>query len=315
MALSSAPSLEVTAGSGRSVSASYLEWSPAIAGAIGAAALSFLLLTFGAAIGFSITSPWQYAGASALAVTIIIAAWTVVVQIGSFAAGGYLAGRMRSSWGGSLTDEGRFRDGIHGFMVWAIGVLMGAMVLGFAASTAIQSATQAAAGVGGTATFAAAASSGEEGASPADYAIDYLLRPTTGAETADASVPATGQSAPTAISSDRRREVSRIFAAAVANQELTAMDRDYLADIVAARTGLTPAEAEKRVDSSLAELTRLEVKVRRQADAARKAANIAGFIAAASLLAGCAAACAGAALGGRHRDSASSPRFFGTHFW
>ena len=308
--------LEVTAVSERSILAPYLEWGPAIAGAIAAAAISFLLLTFGAAIGFSMTSPWRYAGASALAVTITIALWTVVVQIGSFAAGGYLAGRMRSSWGELLTEEGRFRNGIHGFMVWAIGVLMGAVVLAFAATTAVETASQTVASVGNMAAIAAAGGGNDRaGQTPADYAVDFLLRRAPAADPAATSMPATGQSASTTVSNDARQELARIFGAAVANQELTSGDRQYLSQIVAERTGLPPAEAEKRVDATIAELTRLEVKLRQQADAARKAAIIAGFIAAASLLAGCAAACAGATLGGRHRDSASSPRFFGTHFW
>jgi hypothetical protein len=316
MALANAPTLEVTAVSERSIPAPYLEWGPAIAGAIAAAAISFLLLTFGAAIGFSMTSPWRYAGASGLAVAITIALWTVVVQIGSFAAGGYLAGRMRSSWGESLTEEGRFRNGIHGFMVWAIGVLMGAVVLGVAATTAIGTASQAATGVGNMVTIAAAGGGNDRtGQTPADYAVDFLLRRAPAADAAATSAPAAGQPASTVMSNDVRQEVARIFGAAVADQELAAGNRDYLSQIVAERTGLPPAEAEKRVDATIAELTRLEVKLRQQADAARKAAIIAGFTAAASLLAGCAAACAGAALGGRHRDSASSPQFFGTHFW
>lgn len=315
MALANAPTLEVTAVSERPIPTPYLEWGPAIAGAIAAAAISFLLLTFGAAIGFSMTSPGQYAGASALAVTITIGLWTVVVQIGSFAAGGYLAGRMRSNWGESLTEEGRFRNGIHGFMVWAIGVLMGAVVLAFAATTAVETATRAIAGVGGTATVAAAGGNDQAGRTPADYAVDFLLRRAPAADSATTSTPAAGQPASAAMSNDVRQEVARIFGAAIADQELTAGDRNYLSQIVAERTGLPPAEAGKRVDATVAELTRLEIKLRQQADAARKAAIIAGFTAAASLLAGLAAACAGAALGGRHRDSASSPRFFGTHFW
>ncbi|HVR65598.1 MAG TPA: hypothetical protein VMT98_03110 [Verrucomicrobiae bacterium] len=315
MALSSAPTVEITTVSERPVPMPSLEWGPAIAGAIAAAAISFLLLTFGAAVGFSITSPWRYAGASALAVTITIALWTVLVQIGSFAAGGYLAGRMRSSWGESLTDEGRFRNGIHGFMVWAIGVLMGALVLAFAASTTVQTAGQAASGIGSMAVIAAAGGNAQAGETPADYAIDFLLRPASGSELAAASTPATAQAQPLAVTNDLRLEVARIYAAAVGSQELTQADRDYLARLVAERTGLPPAEAEKRVDASVAELSRLETRLRQQADAARKAAIITGFTLAASLLVGCAAACAGAALGGRHRDSASAPLFFGKHFW
>src|SRR5688572_14148258 len=76
----------------------YLDWGPVLGGAIGAAALSFLFLTFGGAIGLSITSPWPNTGASAVTVAIVVGLWMAIVQIISFAAGGYLAGRLRASW-------------------------------------------------------------------------------------------------------------------------------------------------------------------------------------------------------------------------
>jgi hypothetical protein len=65
----------------------YLEWGPIFAGAIVAAALSFLLLTFGGAIGLSLTSPWPNTGAKLWVVALALAWWMVLVQIGSFAAG------------------------------------------------------------------------------------------------------------------------------------------------------------------------------------------------------------------------------------
>jgi hypothetical protein len=150
-----------------------------------------------------------------------------------------------------------------------------------------------------------------------DYAVDYLLRvPATPMPSSTANQPnmAIEQSSP-ASANDLRQETSRIFASAVANKELLATDRDYLTQIVAARTGLSTADAQKRVDEAIGELTRLEIEARKQLDAARKAAIVAGFLAAASLLAACAAACAGATLGGRHRDGGSAPGFFGTHVW
>jgi hypothetical protein len=317
MALQSASDLEVIAVSAPGKGAEYFEWRPTIAGAVAAAAISFLLLTFGGAIGLSLTSPWPYAGASALAIGVALAWWTVMVQIGSFAAGGYLAGRLRSRWGESASEEGRFRDGAHGFMVWAVGVLVGATVLGLTAGSALQTITQSAA-IGGAAAVASADDNPDN--SPLAYAVDFLLRPAA-APAAPASSTGSASLAPAPAQQsadgamDLRSETSRIFAAAVENRELTAADRDYLAQLVAARTGLPEAEAQKRVDASIAELQRLEIAAREQIDKARKAAIIAGFIAAASLLAACAAACAGATLGGRHRDEGNAPMFFGKRFW
>ena len=47
------------------VGASFVEWGAVFAGAVLAAALSFVLLTFGTAIGLSATSPWPNSGLSA----------------------------------------------------------------------------------------------------------------------------------------------------------------------------------------------------------------------------------------------------------
>jgi hypothetical protein len=45
--------------------ASFVEWGAVLAGAVLAAAISFVLLTFGTAIGLSATSPWPNSGVSA----------------------------------------------------------------------------------------------------------------------------------------------------------------------------------------------------------------------------------------------------------
>lgn len=284
------------------VRAAYIEWTPIVAGALAAAAISFLLLTFGAAVGLSLTSPWPGTGARLWVVAFAVLWWMVAVQIGSFAAGGYLAGRMRSRWGTVTTPESQFRDSVHGFMVWVLGVLIGAVVLGLvgagAAKTGAQSASILA---GGAATTAAAAKPG-----PADYAVDLLLRPAPGA--ADVKTPAGNDEAV-------RGEANRIFASAIANRALSQRDYDYLAQVVAARTGLPQAEAQQRVQQAVTEAKELEIKARDAADKARKSAVITGFMAAASLLVGMLAAITAAAAGGRHRDEDRIPAFSGHRFW
>lgn len=290
----------------------YLEWGPIIGGAIAAASLSFLLLTFGGAVGLSLTSPWPDSGVRLWVVGLAVAWWMVLVQIGSFAAGGYLAGRMRSRWN-DTEAEGSFRDSTHGFMVWAVGVLVGACVLAMvglsSAKTAIQSTSTVAAG----ATSGAASNPRVLSAGPADYAVDLLLRPQpsqSGASSPDAR--ATGG----ATSDDAlRSETNRIFVGAIKNQAVTERDRTYLTQVVVARTGMPEAEAQRRVDSALTEARDLEQKAREQVDKARKAAIITAFIAAVSLLISLAAAIVAAAAGGRHRDEKRVPTFAGHRFW
>lgn len=72
-----------------------VQWGAVILGALGAIAISMVLLTFGAGIGLSAVSAHPYAGASAKALAVISGLYAAVVAVGSFAAGGYVAGRMR----------------------------------------------------------------------------------------------------------------------------------------------------------------------------------------------------------------------------
>ena len=106
----------------------YLEWGPVILGALGATAISVVLLTFGAALGHSVVSPYPYAGISAKGLAVLTGTYVALVTVASFGAGGYLAGHLRAPWPkatGPEEAESHFRDGSYGFGVWALGVLLG----------------------------------------------------------------------------------------------------------------------------------------------------------------------------------------------
>jgi hypothetical protein len=277
---------------------SYVEWSAVIAGAIGASAISFLLLTFGGAIGLSLTSPLPYEGGlGAWGVMFAVLWWAVMVQIGSFFAGGYLAGRMRAPIGDG-GDETAFRDSSHGFLVWAVGVLMIVFMAAGVGGAALKTASQS------VSAFAGGATTSDKGVSTADYAADIVLRRT-----------GTGGAAPPATTDSQREEVKRIFANTIANAELSARDRDYLTQMVATRNGISQEDARSRVDQAIQETQRYEMKAREAANKARKAGVLSGFLAAASLLISLAAAVGGAALGGAHRDDGTVANLFGTRFW
>jgi hypothetical protein len=92
-----------------------------------------------------------------------------------------------------------------------------------------------------------------------------------------------------------RQEVSRILLTGAADGSLSGDDHAYLVRIVAARAGLSQADAEKRVDA-------LSEHLKTTADKARKAGILLAFLTAASLVLGAAAAWWGAGVGGRHRD-------------
>ena len=107
----------------------FVDWGAVIAGAVMAAALSFVFLTFGGAIGLSTVSPWPNSGVSAKTATSLAVFWTLAQQIGAFMIGGYIAGRLRARWAEANEDETEFRDGLHGALVWALGITIGAMLL------------------------------------------------------------------------------------------------------------------------------------------------------------------------------------------
>ena len=177
---------------------SYLEWGPVIAGALGAAAISLVFFTFGSALGLSVVSPYPYAGLSLTTFLILAALFAALVQVGSFAAGGYLAGRMRTPWLSGVESERQFRDGSHGFAVWAVGILIGACIAisgaGSALKTAVQTtATLSAGAVAGGGAAMGPAIADRVSMQPSDIAIDVLLRPAPGQMTAR---PASASAAP-----------------------------------------------------------------------------------------------------------------------
>src|SRR5262249_36567235 len=110
-------------------------------------------------------------------------------QVLAFAAGGYVAGRVRNSWGSVVAHERRFRDGMHGLVVWAVALLVGALLAASAAASLVKTGTDAAASIASGAAAggaASAANGGQRATAPADYAFDYLMRP----------VPATANGTP-----------------------------------------------------------------------------------------------------------------------
>jgi hypothetical protein len=284
--------------------ASYVEWGPVFAGAVLAGAISFVLLTFGAAIGLSAVSPWPNSGASAKVIASIAVFWAMIQQIGAFMVGGYIAGRMRSRWSDATQDEVEFRDGLHGGLVWGVGIVIGAALLLATAGAAARTGGE----IAGRA--AAVASSSTD---PMDLVLDTMLRPVNVAQAAQptpgaATATAAARTRPGQVSTNDdgrdqiRAEMSRIIASAVANRDLPQHDRTYLAQLVAQRTGLPQPEAERRVNDAF-------VAARQAADKARRAAILTGFVTAASLIISFGAAWWAALKGGQHRDNRIPARF------
>ena len=258
---------------------SYVEWAPIIAGAVLASAISFVLLTAGAAIGLSMVSVHadkSYGSAAAY----LGAFWAIAVPIGSLLAGGYVAGRMRSAWGSPGSDEVQFRDGIHGALVWSLSIIVGAMLAASAVGTAGRVAGAAASAAGGAAEVAAPA-------------IDSMIR----SQSIDPKRPA--------LTDQQKGEVGRILLTSVRNGSLSQGDKNYLNQQVAQVTGVPPEEAQKRVNDAY------NATVKAVEDT-RRATSAGGLITATALLIGLAAAWYAAQRGGNHRDENRPARFMYT---
>jgi hypothetical protein len=278
----------------------FVEWSAVLAGAVLAAALSLVFLTFGSAIGLSATSPWPNSGLSAKVIASLAVFWVLAQQIGSFMIGGYIAGRLRTRWRDASRDEVDFRDGLHGGLVWAVGVAVGAALLMATAGAVARTGAE----VAGKAATVTAANAGD----PMDLVLDTMLRPASVAGAAPAPAPAAGAAPPRAragtpgTGDETRAEMARILASSVANGSMTEPNRTYLAQLIAQRTGVSQQEAEKRVTEALN-------AARAAADKARRAAVLTGFVTAAALMLSFAAAWWAALKGGQHRDNSVPARF------
>lgn len=263
---------------------SMIEWSCVLAGAVTAAALSLVFLTFGSAIGLAAISPWPNSGVSTRAFSALGVFWVLSQQIGAFLIGGFVAGRLRTRWADGKPDDVEFRDGLHGALVWGIGILIGAVV----AISALGAATKA----GTDAASRALTAASQTNADTVSYYADLALRPQVNA----ASQPPQAQPLP----AETRSELGRLFVLSLANGSLSAVDRTYIASIVAQRTGQPLPEAEARVTQVYNEMN---TTIRQAADKARRGAVLTGFVTAASLLLSLGAAWWAGQVGGRHRDN------------
>lgn len=316
---------------------SYVDWSAIIAGIVLASGISVLLLTFGSAIGLSMTDFRAGEGVSPIWIAIAAAIWLLWVQISSFMAGGYIAGRLRKRHMDATEDEVDVRDGAHGLLVWAGALLVGSLI----AVSGLGAAANAIGSAAATLTGAAAEVAGEAAdgaADPAAYFTDMLFRPapttaeaaaTTTETTTTTEAPATTTEAPAtaaqppasapvtpapaaiAVTTTERdtialrAEAGRIFTASTISGELPDEDRTYLVQIVARNTGLSEEEAQARVDQVVTAMDEAKAQAAKAAETARKTGVLAAFLTAASFLVSAAGAFWAAQKGGQHRDQAT----------
>ena len=251
-------------------------WPAIIAGAFVAAATSLVLLALGSGLGFAAISPWPGHGVTASTFAVTTAIWLIVMQWISSSLGGYITGRLRTRWIGTHTHEVFFRDTADGLVMWAVATVLTAAAAAASLTAALEGGAHAAAGAAG--------------ATVGVYGTDKLFRSTSAAA-------AGGQG-----SAEARSEAAHIVAASWSTGSISDADISYLVELVAARTGSSQSEAQKRVDEFVAGTQDAMMKAKADADAARKAAAEGAIYMALSMLVGAFIASVSAALGGRLRD-------------
>jgi FtsH-binding integral membrane protein len=262
---------------------SYIDWPAIIGGIALASAISLVLLAFGSAVGLGMTSFRAGEGVSPIVIAIVAGSWLLWVQISSFMAGGYLAGRMRRRAYDATEHESDIRDGVHGLLVWAGCLVVGAVI----AAGGVSGLATAVGGALSTATVSASQLADEAG-DPTAYFADALLRP--------------GNAQAQPVPEERRGEVVRILVQGAASGEVAQEDRAYLAQVVSSATGLSPEESQARVDQVMTEVDNARAEALQVAEETRKWTVLAAFLTAASLLISAVGAYWAAMKGGNHRD-------------
>jgi hypothetical protein len=279
---------------------SAVSWGAVLAGSFVACATYLMLLLAGAGFGFASMSPWGDDGASARTLGIGAIIWLVVIQIISAGLGGYIAGRLRTKWVDTHSDEVYFRDTAHGFLVWAVGAVFSAFLLGSGLSTIVGGAAKAGAsvtsGVGSAVSSAASSAAGSAGSAgmgqSGQYFVDSLFR---------SDKPDAGQG------DGAKAEVGRIVAVSLSRGSITPEDKTYVAKVISAQAGVDQPTAEKRVDDAINRAKQAaedaKQKAREAADQARKAAVGFALWAFISMLIGAFSSTFAATRGGRTRDN------------
>lgn len=266
---------------------SRVSWGAIIAGAVVAVMIGLMLNILGAAIGVSTVDAVQGDTPAASTFGIGAAVWLLVANLVGLGVGGYTAARLSGT--ADRTDAS-----LHGVGVWAVGFLLSAVLLGnLAAGAASSVVTTASSVLGGVAQTAGSAVSTV--ASQAD--------PKALLERARASL--SGPSEPARMTREQRgAEITSILGNGVANGALTDPERQRLAALVSAESGISQQEAAQRIQTyeAQAQQTAREAaeRAKRAADAAATGAATAAYAVFGALLLGAIAAILGARAGVRN---------------
>lgn len=252
-----------------------LQWTPIIAGALTATAVSSILVTFAATVGLGVSSAAPTWRDASIALWLLSGIYLILQALISFGCGGYIAGRTRAPIAAGDVEDVERGDGLHGVAAWALAVVLGVLLAAFIGMAANRPTT-----------LTAPTSTTEP--TVLSYEIDRLLR--------------TARRPPNIDLTPARAEAGRILLTSSSHTGVSSDDRAYLVQLVTAMTGLAGPDAERRVDTVIAD-------ARTAISRTRASTIILAFSIATALLLGAAAGWAGAETGGRHRDGKPLPNW------
>ena len=255
-----------------------LSWGAIFAGLVVATALQIVFALLGVGIGFSAWDP----GDSARALGVGALVWWVAATLVALFIGGRTTGRLA----GVLTRK----DGIlHGIVMWGLSTIVGVWLV----ASGVGSIFGGAVGMASSVVSATASGVARGAVSAGGYALGNADQMDWGAmqREIERTLEQTGDPAlsPESLATDAQRAQTRATQGTASNQELASditgriraragqVDRQDIVNVLAARTGMSQAEAERTADRVSSAAQQLQAQVGQLTDTLReRAGEVAG---------------------------------------
>jgi hypothetical protein len=300
-----------------------ISWGSIFAGVIIAVVIQLVLSLIGVGVGLSAADPMHHDTPDASSYGYGAAAWWGLSSVLALFTGGWIAGHLA---GAPVRTDAM----LHGVVTWGLATLLGAYLVASTFASVVKggaTAVGAAASAAGTGIAAAAGPISDEAKkqlqangitmdslkAQAQQLLAQTGKPALQPESIKQQASGAADQLNKATSNQSEGEdvqsvAQRIIASG--SDTVQEADRQALVNVVTARTGVSQAEAEQRVDTWIGQYQQTkaklaqakaeaETKAREAADAASKAAAKAALGSAVALILGAMAAALGGALAGR----------------